>query len=233
MDLAIVEEKEKSVVVIENCENGFFGSLNCTLQGSGVIYDVETRTVNDEIIYDYYILTNAHVAYGGQAYKIHYEGYELLDHASLMGVYTEGTDLAILKLTTELKLIVLEDVQLDTREAVNIDEGQTGFSIGSPNYFENRQENFNVVKEGTIIGLNVPVKLEKEPGEEDDLNLCDETCYAFQTDAALGPGSSGGAMFDTAGNLIGIHFAGNEDNTISSEIPLSKVFEAIDAILGQ
>lgn len=66
-----------------------------------------------------------------------------------------------------------------------------------------------------------------------DSSLCPNTCSSFQTNAALGAGSSGGAMFDSAGNLIGIHFAGNEENTVSSEIPMSKVFEAIEAILNE
>ena len=43
--------------------------------------------------------------------------------------------------------------------------------------------------------------------------------------------SSGGAVFDTAGRLVGVHFAGDEENSISSDIPMKKVFEAINHIM--
>ena len=226
IDLAIVEAKKSSVVGIKNCSQAEF-MTTCPTWGSGVIFDRESRQVtvglNTFTEYDYYIITNAHVVDGGTFYRIYYNSNELNDVASLVGTYTVDTDLAIIKLTTRAQLVVLNDSQFTTKEALPVYQGQTVFSIGSPG----GPENFNTVKEGIVTALNVPVSL----GE--DSNLCTSTCSSFQTNAALGPGSSGGAMFDSAGNLIGIHFAGNEENTISSEIPMEKVFEAIEAILNQ
>ena len=224
IDTEIVASKKISVIGISACEAGEF-TITCTSWGSGVIFESESRVVDavvDYTEYDYYIMTNAHVANGGNTYEIYYNNAKLNDRASLVGTYTEGADLAILKLTTRASLVVLEDAQFETKEAIPIYIGQTVFSIGSPE----GPQNFNTVKEGVITNLNVPVVL------EDETELCQTACYAFQTDAALGAGSSGGAMFDSAGNLVGIHFAGDKENTISSEIPMSKVFEAIEAILG-
>ncbi len=225
IDLAIVEAKKNSVIGIYNCNEGEF-TTTCTSWGSGVIFDRDSREVtvglNTFTEYDYYIITNAHVAEGGTIYRIYYNNQELNDRATLEGTYTTDTDLAILKLTTRAQLVVLNDEQFDTLEAKPVYVGQTVFSVGSPG----GPQNFNTVKEGVVTALNVPISL----GE--DSELCENTCSSFQTNAALGAGSSGGAMFDSAGNLIGIHFAGNEENTISSEIPLSKVFDAIEAILG-
>jgi S1-C subfamily serine protease len=224
IDTEIVASKKISVVGISACDAGEF-TITCTSWGSGVIFESESRVIDavvDYTEYDYYIMTNAHVANGGNTYEIYYNNAKLNDRASLVGTYTEGADLAILKLTTRASLVVLEDAQFETKEAIPIYKGQTVFSIGSPE----GPQNFNTVKEGVITNLNVPVVL------EDETELCQTACYAFQTDAALGAGSSGGAMFDSAGNLVGIHFAGDKENTISSEIPMSKVFEAIEAILG-
>ena len=224
IDTEIVASKKISVIGISACEAGEF-TITCTSWGSGVIFESESRVVDavvDYTEYDYYIMTNAHVANGGNTYEIYYNNAKLNDRASLVGTYTEGADLAILKLTTRASLVVLEDAQFETKEAIPIYKGQTVFSIGSPE----GPQNFNTIKEGVITNLNVPVVL------EDETELCQTACYAFQTDAALGAGSSGGAMFDSAGNLVGIHFAGDKENTISSEIPMSKVFEAIESILG-
>ena len=225
IDLQIVATKKMSVVGIHNC-NQVGLSISCSVWGSGVIFDRESREVtqglNTFTEYDYYIITNAHVARGGTIYKIYYNDAEYAIRATLVDTYTNDTDLAILKLTTTEQLAVLIDEQFDTLVAKPVYIGQTVFAVGSPGGYQN----FNTVLEGEVTELNVPVSL------GGDSELCDNTCSSFQTNAALGSGSSGGAMFDSAGNLIGIHFAGNEENTVSSEIPLEKVFEAIEAILG-
>ncbi|MDX9807239.1 MAG: serine protease [Acholeplasma sp.] len=226
IDLAIVEARKNSVIGIYNCVEGEF-TTTCSSWGSGVIFDRDTREVtvglNTFNEYDYYIITNAHVVEGGSIYRIYYNGNELNDRATLVGTYTDDTDLAILKLTTRAQLLVLSDNQFVTKTALPVYQGQTVFSIGSPG----GPQNFNTVKEGIVTALNVPISL------GNDSSLCPNTCSSFQTNAALGAGSSGGAMFDSAGNLIGIHFAGNEENTVSSEIPMSKIFEAIEAILNE
>lgn len=226
IDLAIVAEKKISVVGMYNCSQGSVG-LVCTSWGSGVLFRKDTRQVTDSLIpytiYDYYIISNAHVVQNGSTFRVTYNNEELEDRATVVGVYTQNTDLSILKLTTRANLQILQDEQFDTLEAVAIYKGQTVFSIGSPG----GPQNFNTVKEGEITALNIPISL------GDDSAFCISTCNSFQTNAALGSGSSGGAMFDTAGNLIGIHFAGNEQNTVSSEIPMTIVFDAIKAILGE
>lgn len=226
LDNAIVDAKKISVIGISACESGDF-TITCTAWGSGLLFKKDSREVQFGFTtvteYDYYIITNAHVSQGGSTYEIYYNGGKVNDRASLVDTYTTGTDLAILKLTTRASLIILDDAQFVSKEAVTIYKGSTVFSIGSPE----GPQNFNKLKEGIITNLSVPVVLEDAPG------LCQTGCDSFQTNAALGSGSSGGGMFDTAGNLIGIHFAGDKNNTVSSEIKMTKVFEAIIAILGE
>ncbi|MDY0210013.1 MAG: serine protease [Acholeplasma sp.] len=231
LDLDIVEDKKQSVVGIHAC-NSEGGFTICNSWGSGVIFKSESQTVEsilgDYNLYTYYILTNAHVVEGGSIFDIYYKAAKLNDQATVVGTYTVNTDLAILELETRNVLEVLEDTQFDTKEALPVYKGQTVFSVGSPVGIQN----FNKFLEGTIESLNHTVYLKKNPNNPDSV-LCVDGCNSFSTTAALGQGSSGGAMFDTAGNIIGIHFAGDEDNTIGFEIYMETVLIAIDTILNQ
>ncbi|RIL79836.1 serine protease, partial [Staphylococcus equorum] len=58
---------------------------------------------------------------------------------------------------------------------------------------------YNSVGEGIVSGLdrNVPVDIDKD-------NQYDMLLHAFQVDAPINPGDSGGAIIDQKGDLIGI-----------------------------
>lgn len=178
IDLAIVNQKKISVIGMYNCNPGNVG-LVCTSWGSGVLFRKDTRQVTDSLIpytiYDYYILSNAHVVQNGSVFRITYNGEELDERATVVGVYTQNTDLSILKLTTTVNLTVLDDDQFDTYEAVPVYKNQTVFSIGSPV----GPVNFNTVKEGIVTKLDVPISL------GDESAFCIATCDSFQTNAAL------------------------------------------------
>lgn len=228
LDQTIVEEKSKSVVGIRNCTQELAG-VSCKSWGSGVIFDVIERTVQVSPLttkkyYDYYIITNAHVVLGGDQFHIYLSKNTYKTGGELVGIYTIETDLAIIKVTYDQNhLQVLDDEQFDTMIPVTLLKNQTIFAVGSPG----GPDNFNSVKEGIVTTLDYKTVL------EDQETLCqNEGCSAFQTTASQGPGSSGGAVFDTAGRLVGIHFAGDVNNEISSDIPMYKVLEAINHIMA-
>lgn len=230
LDMAIVEEKKQSVVGIHSCNRIGFRT-ECVAWGSGVIYDSTQETIDpligeDYIEYTYYILTNYHVVHGYSIFDIYYDSARMDTQATLVGTYTEKTDIAIVKLISRETLVVLDDDQFTTKTAVPIYLNQTVFSVGSPGGVQN----FNQYKVGFINDLDYSVFLKPDP--EKPSTLCATGCDSFSTTAALGQGSSGGAMFDTVGNLIGIHFAGDNDNLESYEVHMTTVLKAIDEIMA-
>lgn len=239
IDYNVLALKKKSIVKIVIEEDSFLSTS--TSFGSGVIFrkSLSQTKIFGSQAYDYYILTNYHVlsshiknnTFSGKI-NIHYDK---LDNTypkgfdpkiSVVGWYTKDTDLAIIKLTTtDGSLQTLEDEQFITKKPVPIRDGEVVFVIGSPQ--SGRSTNFNQVKEGIILHTTNQVYLENESF------LCQSGCEAIQTNAFLGPGSSGGGAFNSNGDLIGIHFAGDIDRGTSSEIPMYKVLEAIDYILNE
>jgi S1-C subfamily serine protease len=74
--------------------------------------------------------------------------------------------------------------------------GQLAVAIGSPSGFQ------STVTEGVVSGLNreVPGRLTRGQQEAALVDL-------IQTDAAISPGSSGGALVDRSGEVVGINVA--------------------------
>lgn len=231
----VVEAKKQSVVGIQTRVTNKFGSRSIAW-GSGVIYKkVPIKVIQLGIqttYYEYYIITNAHVVEGGNDFIVHYQSQTNTypkhpnDTIVLVGTYTVNTDIAVLKLTTkQSNLVALNDKQFETKVPVEITEGQVVFAIGSPVNTEGGYD-FNNVKEGTILHTKSTVYL------KDDNELCNTGCVAIQTSAFQGNGSSGGGVFNTVGELVGIHFAANLDNETASEIPMARVLEALEHIFN-
>ncbi|MGI6359670.1 MAG: trypsin-like peptidase domain-containing protein [Acholeplasmatales bacterium] len=236
----VIENVKKSVVKVVVEDNSRFSTKS--EHGSGIIFRKElssTKTPFGANLYNYYILTNYHViqsrikndVFSGKI-SIRYSNINneypkyFFDRIEVVGWYIKDTDIAILKLTTtDANIKVLDDEQFITHNAVSVTEGQTVFLIGSP--VTATETTFNEVKEGVIVKTYSFVKL------KDDTNLCEDGCIAIKINAYLGQGSSGGGSFDSNGNLIGLHFAGNPDGGYSSEIPISIVLEAIEYIIGK
>lgn len=238
IDPQLIALKKQSVVKLEiKGGSSFFPQVGF---GSGVLFKKEIsakKGLLGEILYDYFILTNYHVVshsiVNGQFLgdiKVHYGNYgntypkSYLDSTVLMGVYTEKTDLAIIKLTTaDSNLVILEDDQFTTLTPATVTEGEPVFLIGSPH--STSLSTFNEISHGEILNVSSIVVLSDEP------SLCVGGCPSIQTSAYLGQGSSGGGVFNGSGQLIGIHFAGNETYETSSELPMDFVLKAIKHIL--
>lgn len=134
---------------------------------------------------DGYIITNAHVVEGAQQITV-----KLNDgttyNATLVGSDSQS-DIAVIKIdATGLTPAVLGDS--DT-----IAIGETAIAVGNPS-------NLGVTStDGIISALNRSVTV-----EGNTMNL-------IQTSAAISPGNSGGGLFNSKGELIGIVNAKNAD----------------------
>jgi len=128
-----------------------------------------------------YILTNCHVASGGHAYYIRIENDDQAYKTYSLVKYHPEIDLAILKIDRSLKPL---KVYSSSTELVR---GQKVFAIGSPLGL------FNSVSDGIISGFR---------------NMNETEMIQFT--APVSHGSSGGAVLNTYGEIIGICTAGFE-----------------------
>lgn len=131
---------------------------------------------------DGYILTNNHVACGGLSYAVRIEDDEKIYETDEIIKYNPVLDLAIIRIDRKLiPLPVYDDKQKLVR-------GQKVVAIGSPLGL------FNSVSNGIISGFR----------KMDDVNM-------IQFTAPISHGSSGGALLNMYGEIIGISTAGIDD----------------------
>jgi S1-C subfamily serine protease len=145
--------------------------------GSGVIYRP-----------DGYIITNNHVIEDATGVNVAFAD-GTTERASVVGT-DPNTEIAVLK------------VNRDNLPAARFDEntpivGQLAVAIGSPSGFE------STVTLGIVSGVGREFPPELTGGGSEARALVD----LIQTDAAISPGSSGGALADRDGRIIGINVA--------------------------
>lgn len=146
-------------------------------EGSGVVY-----TADGYIITNYHVVKSAILSDDAIIDVFTYSDYENAKTAKIVG-YDAGADIAIIKIDAE----GLTPMEFANSDAVRV--GQTAVVIGNPAGLDFAGS----VSKGIISGLNRKIKLEN--GVEMTL---------IQTDAAVNPGNSGGAMVDGTGKLMGI-----------------------------
>ena len=129
---------------------------------------------------DGYIVTNHHIV------ADHSEGYVVLSDGSEYEARLVGTDaesdLAVLKIEAQ----GLTPAEFGTSEPMQV--GDTVLAIGNPL----GSELFGTMTEGIVSAINR------------DVNVEGYTMSLIQTTAALNPGNSGGALINTAGQVVGI-----------------------------
>jgi serine protease Do len=145
--------------------------------GSGVIYRE-----------DGYLITNNHVVDGAAEVNVAFAdgstergeiiGADAFTDIAVVGVGRDGLPAASFGESAELMV------------------GQLAVAIGSPSGFQ------STVTSGVISGLGREVSAQYTGGRQEDA-LVD----LIQTDAAVSPGSSGGALANRAGEVIGINVA--------------------------
>jgi serine protease Do len=145
--------------------------------GSGVIYRE-----------DGYIITNDHVVEGANEVNIAFiDG--TTARAEVVG-RDPRTEIAVVRVNRDN----LPAAAFNEEEPII---GQLAVAVGSPSGFE------STVTLGVISGLNRELSPQLIGGSEQDPALVD----LIQTDAAVSPGSSGGALANRDGEVIGINVA--------------------------
>ena len=156
-----------------------FGSEEQEGLGSGVIYRE-----------DGYVITNHHVVEGASEVSVAFAD-GTTEPAEVVGT-DPGTEIAVLRVDRS----GLPAARFNEDE--DLLPGQLAVAIGSPSGFE------STVTAGVISGIGRDFPPELVAGDEDAArSLVD----LIQTDAAISPGNSGGALVDRDGNIVGINVA--------------------------
>jgi serine protease Do len=134
------------------------------------------------------VITNAHVVQGATEVNVAFA------EGSTESGRVLGTDAV-----TDIAVVKVERNNLPVArfgEGAKLAVGQLAVAIGSPSGFQ------STVTSGVISGLGREVSAEYTGGHQED-SLVD----LIQTDAAISPGSSGGALANRAGEVVGINVA--------------------------
>ncbi len=158
---------------------------------------------------DGYIVTNDHVVAGASSIKVRlHNGTEY--SASLVGTDDE-TDIAVIKIGTQgLPAVVLGDSN-------SLEVGDLIVAIGNP-----LGKLGGTVTEGIVSAL------------ERDITIDGKEMSLLQHSAAVNPGNSGGGLFNSSGQLIGIVNAKYSDTSyegLGFAIPLSTAIPVIEDLI--
>jgi serine protease Do len=137
---------------------------------------------------DGHVITNAHVVEGAVEVNV------ALAEGSTERGKVLGTDAV-----TDIAVVKVERNDLPVAsfgDSAKLAVGQLAVAIGSPSGFQ------STVTSGVISGLGREVSAEYTGGRQQDA-LVD----LIQTDAAISPGSSGGALVNRASEVVGINVA--------------------------
>lgn len=157
-----------------------------------------------------WIVTNAHVAGTGNYLFAEHQG-TLFELDSIIVKDTEA-DILVIRIREMDGTDALEDIpDLKVFDSDKVKTGQRIYTIGSPLDFE------NTISEGIISGI-------RRSGH-------DSLSTYLQISAPISEGSSGGAVLDAKGRLIGITTSvvtGHVVQNINFAIPINKVFEVVE-----
>ena len=204
------------VEMVKPCVVGVSNRANTYSIISGQTELVEQATGSGVVVTTQgHVVTNYHVVEGASDVQVLWEGQYL--RAEIVGV-DELTDLAVLRVTEDVSLPA---VQMGAPEAVRV--GDWAIVIGNPL--------------GKQFADTVTVGVVSALGRE----LEDSAIVKMiQTDAAINSGNSGGGMFNTRGELVGIpslkFSSSGRDNVASIEgiamaIPMDVVQPVVNSII--
>jgi len=159
------------------------------------------------------IVTNNHVVEGADSFRVVLS--DRREYPAELVLNDERTDLAVLKIDTDGdRLPVLS--YADTREA---QVGDLVMAIGNP---------FGVGQTVTSGIISATART--------DVGISDYSFF-IQTDAAVNPGNSGGALVNMKGQLVGVNTAifsrGGGSNGIGFAIPSEMVKRVVDAAMNE
>ena len=193
----------------------WFGTQIASGAGSGVI-----------ISEDGYILTCAHVVSGADSVMVATsDGTEY--PAQVVGIYEDG-DIAVLKIDAQgLQAAVLGD-------SSQLQLGEEVYAVGNPGGTLS-----GTVTDGIISATNRTISVQLEDGSQSGLFGSYGRVISLeviQTNAAVSPGNSGGGLFNSRGELIGIVNAkssGENQEGLGFAIPINTAQEIASSLIDQ
>lgn len=188
------------------------GITNKTIVRDWFNMPVETEGVGSGVIFksDGYIVTNNHVIQGAKEITV-----SLPDGRTFKGTLVGADEL------TDIAVVKVDATGLPTAKFGNSDDlvvGEPAIAIGNPMGLEFQ----GTVTAGVISALNRT------------LDISERRLKLIQTDAAISPGNSGGALVNADGEVVGINSAkisANGVEGIGFSIPINTVQEIIDQLL--
>ena len=182
--------------------------------GSGFVYKVDDK-------YNY-VITNHHVIKDGDAFTlINYEEEEV--KATLLGS-DEYLDIAVLRID---KRDDMPAVAIGKSSEAKL--GDTVFTVGTPLGYTYH----NTVTSGIISGLNREVEVSLSSGNSIYATKENYVMEAIQTNAAVNPGNSGGALVNAKGEVIGVISMKLVDSSIEGmgfAIPIELVMSNVETL---
>ncbi len=204
--VAVARKVIPSVVTVDVGVSNGAGGFNGTGSGSGVVLSA-----------DGYIVTNEHVVNGSDVVTVTFSDGRLYE-AELLGA-DATTDLAVLKITAA----GLIPVDIGSTEGLSI--GDLAIAAGSPLGLEG----------GPTVTVGVISAFDREVQTGPD-GIADRLLGMLQTDAPITRGSSGGALVDGLGALIGVTSAVGVSDVgvegIGFAIPIEVVQRITDEIIA-
>ena len=178
------EKKELSVEEIAKQVGPSIVGISCTTPVRTFYGTQNSESIGSGIIIgeDGQILTNYHVINGAQTITVNLTSGGKYEAKVIGG--DEKTDIAVLKIDAKEELHVAVIGNSD-----EVEVGSLAVAIGNPM----ASELFGTVTAGVISGVNRNMVV-----DDREMNL-------IQTDAAISPGNSGGALINKYGEVIGIN----------------------------
>ena len=169
------------------------------------------RSVGSGVIVDAergYVMTNHHVVNGADKLVVTLADRRSFE-AELVGS-DEGTDIALLRIEAE------DLAALAFGDSENVEVGDFVLAIGNP-FGIGQAVSLGIVSAKGHYGIGAPY---------DDL---------IQTDAAVNPGNSGGALVDVQGRLLGVntllYSKGGGSDGVGFAIPVDRAIRVLDEII--
>ena len=215
----IEEAKDATLkVVIRNSGTSIQGNNGDIIgTGSAWVYDAEEGL----------IVTNAHVVVDGGKFQVGYSGTQLTN-ASVVGVDFPN-DIAVLQVNTAL---LPEIGELALADPATIQQGDAVTALGYPgNGNANSLSAPFQATAGTLTaieGVQTTVGYGYFVNENSGLVQSD----LYQTDAAINPGNSGGPLVNENGEVVGVNYAGTENEAQGHAIPVTKLETIIPALIS-
>jgi len=216
---ADTEAKPVQQIYAENVDSVVSIYVETTVTNNGYYYYGQEQSYTQKgagsgviITNDGFIATNNHVIEGADKIRVALQdGREF--EAVLVGTDSE-TDVALIKIEADdLKAAAVGDS--DTLAV-----GDQAIVIGNP-----LGRLSGTLTVGYVSALNRELLMDSRTGQ---------TMNVIQTDAAVNPGNSGGALFNAKGELVGIIFAKTSDTDVEGlgyAIPINKAVKIIDDLV--